>query len=153
MRNTVPAVLALAALVWAAPLTHPAIAKDEAPKAVAKVNGKLITERDVAIAERELGPVLDSANVQDPGQRRQIIVAFLVDNQLMAEAGEKENMADGAACGDIFPTTPDWTANQNYLGPAPDGLDSGRNCVTATIYRSSESPESARDVTWCFEVT
>ena len=96
MRNTVTAVLALAALVWAAPLTHPAIAKDEAPEAVAKVNGKLITERDVAIAERELGPMLDSANLRDPAQRRRIIVAFLVDNQLMAEAGEKENMSDGA---------------------------------------------------------
>lgn len=96
MRNTLTAVLALAALVWAAPLPHSASAEDEPPKTVAKVNGNLITERDVAIAERELGPVLDSANVQDPGQRRQIIVAFLVDNQLMAEAGEKENMADGA---------------------------------------------------------
>ncbi len=96
MRNTLTAVLALAALVWAAPLPQTASAEDEPPKTVAKVNGNLITERDVAIAERELGPVLDSANVQDPGQRRQIIVAFLVDNQLMAEAGEKENMADGA---------------------------------------------------------
>lgn len=42
--------------------------------------------------------------------------------------------------------------NQLLYRP-PDGLDSGRNCVTAAIYRSSESPESARDVTWCFEVT
>ncbi len=42
--------------------------------------------------------------------------------------------------------------NQLLYRP-PEGLDSGRNCVTAAIYRSSESPESARDVTWCFEVT
>ena len=42
--------------------------------------------------------------------------------------------------------------NQLLYRP-PDGLDSGRNCVTAAIHRSSESPETARDVTWCFEVT
>lgn len=42
--------------------------------------------------------------------------------------------------------------NQLLYRP-PDGLESGRNCVTAAIYRSSESPESSRDVTWCFEVT
>jgi peptidyl-prolyl cis-trans isomerase C len=96
VRNTLTAVLALAALVWAAPMPQSALAEDEPPKTVAKVNGNLITERDVAIAERELGPMLDSANVQDPNQRRRIIIAFLIDNQLMAEAGEKENMADGA---------------------------------------------------------
>ena len=42
--------------------------------------------------------------------------------------------------------------NQLLYRP-PEGLDSGRNCVTAAIYRSSESAELARDVTWCFEVT
>ncbi len=42
--------------------------------------------------------------------------------------------------------------NQLLYRP-PDGLDSGRNCVTATIWRSSESPESGRAVEWCFEVT
>lgn len=42
--------------------------------------------------------------------------------------------------------------NQLLYRP-PGGLDSGRNCVTATIWQSSESPESGRDVEWCFEVT
>lgn len=42
--------------------------------------------------------------------------------------------------------------NQLLYRP-PGGLDSGRNCVIASIYQSSESPESARDVSWCFEVT
>lgn len=42
--------------------------------------------------------------------------------------------------------------NQLLYRP-PDGLESGRNCVTATIWQSSESPESGRDVEWCFEVT
>jgi hypothetical protein len=42
--------------------------------------------------------------------------------------------------------------NQLLYRP-PEGLDSGRNCVTAVIWRSSESRESSRDVDWCFEVT
>lgn len=42
--------------------------------------------------------------------------------------------------------------NQLLYRP-PDGLESGRNCVTATIWRSAESPDSGRDVEWCFEVT
>ena len=42
--------------------------------------------------------------------------------------------------------------NQLLYRP-PDGLDSGRNCVTAVIWRSSESRDSSRDVDWCFEVT
>lgn len=42
--------------------------------------------------------------------------------------------------------------NQLLYRP-PGGLESGRNCVTATIWRSSESPGSGRDVEWCFEVT
>ena len=42
--------------------------------------------------------------------------------------------------------------NQLLYRP-PEGLDSGRNCVTAVIWRSSESRDSSRDVDWCFEVT
>ncbi|MCB1002962.1 MAG: hypothetical protein KDB35_02135 [Acidimicrobiales bacterium] len=42
--------------------------------------------------------------------------------------------------------------NQLLYRP-PDGLESGRNCVTARIWRSSESSDSGRDVRWCFEVT
>lgn len=42
--------------------------------------------------------------------------------------------------------------NQLLYRP-PDGLESGRNCVTAVIWRSSASPDSGRNVDWCFEVT
>ena len=42
--------------------------------------------------------------------------------------------------------------NQLLYRP-PEGLDSGRNCVTAVIWSSSESRDSSRDVDWCFEVT
>lgn len=96
MHKSFTAAMALAALIMAAPLAQPTLAADDAAKVVAKVNGQIITERDVTIAERELGPSLDRAQVQDPTQRRRILVAFLVDNQLFAEAGEKENLGDGA---------------------------------------------------------
>ena len=42
--------------------------------------------------------------------------------------------------------------NQLLYRP-PDGLESGRNCVTAGVWRVEESREQGRDVTWCFEVT
>jgi peptidyl-prolyl cis-trans isomerase C len=86
---------AVAALLLAAPASQPARAADEAPKVIAKVNGHEITERDLTIAERELGPSLDRAQIQDLTQRRRILVAFLVDNQLFAEAGEKDKMSEG----------------------------------------------------------
>ena len=38
VRTTLTAVVGLAALVWAVPLPQSAIAEDETPKAVAKVN-------------------------------------------------------------------------------------------------------------------
>lgn len=34
-----------------------------------------------------------------------------------------------------------------------DGLESGRNCITAVVWRVDESREQGRDVAWCFEVT
>ena len=96
MHKTLTATLALAALVLAAPFAGPpAAAAEDAAKVVATVNGNPITERDITFAESELGPTLDRANVQDPTQRRRIILAFLVDNQLFAEAGEKEKLGEG----------------------------------------------------------
>ena len=42
--------------------------------------------------------------------------------------------------------------NQLLYRP-PDGLDSGRNCMRAVVWRSAESREQSRNVDWCFEVT
>ena len=42
--------------------------------------------------------------------------------------------------------------NQVLYRP-PDGLESGRNCVRAIVWQSSESREQSRNVDWCFEVT
>jgi hypothetical protein len=41
----------------------------------------------------------------------------VVENAYLQAVGEP------AVCGDVAPTTPDWEANQNYLNPAPDGVD------------------------------
>jgi peptidyl-prolyl cis-trans isomerase C len=90
------AVIAAGLLAGAAGFASPpATAADNAAKVVATVNGHPVTERDITLAERELGPTLDRAQVQDLTQRRSIIVAFIVENQLLAEAGAKENMGDG----------------------------------------------------------
>ena len=42
--------------------------------------------------------------------------------------------------------------NQILHRPA-DGLESGRNCITAVVWRVDESRDQGRNVPWCFEVT
>lgn len=42
--------------------------------------------------------------------------------------------------------------NQLLYRP-PDGLESGRNCVTAVVWRVDETRDQGRNVEWCFEVT
>ncbi len=63
-------------------------------KAVAKVNGAAITEKDIELAEREIGSQFDRLppQYQVPEIRRRMIVEFLIENQLLAEAGRKKNL-------------------------------------------------------------
>lgn len=67
-----------------------------ASKIVAKVDGTAITEQDVAYAEREIAINLDQAKVTDPAQRRQVLIQFLIENQLLAGAAAKDKLGDGA---------------------------------------------------------
>ena len=69
----------------------PAFAQD---KVIAKVNGKTITEADVKLAEAEIGSDLGSL---PPATRRRVLVEFLIENQLFADAAEGEKLASGAA--------------------------------------------------------
>lgn len=85
--------LAGAALVGAALLTSPVIAQQPA-KVLAKVNGVAITEQDLTYAEREIGGNL--GNVSDPAQRRKILLQFVIESQLLADAAMKEKLGDGA---------------------------------------------------------
>jgi peptidyl-prolyl cis-trans isomerase C len=67
-----------------------AIAQDQV---VAKVNDKTITEGDMRLAEAEIGNELGSL---PPDQRRRVLLEYLIENQLFAEAAEGEKLASGA---------------------------------------------------------
>ena len=60
---------------------------------VAKVNGKTITEGDMRLAEAEIGSELGS--LPDATKRR-VLVEFLIENQLFADAAEGQKLAAGA---------------------------------------------------------
>lgn len=59
---------------------------------VAKVNGKAITEGDMRLAEAELGSDLGSL---PEVTRRRVLVEFLIENQLFADAAEGQKLATG----------------------------------------------------------
>lgn len=69
----------------------PASAQD---KVVAKVNGREITESDVSLAEAEIGNDLGSIA---PEQRRRVLVEYLIENHLFAQAAEGDKLGSGAA--------------------------------------------------------
>jgi peptidyl-prolyl cis-trans isomerase C len=68
-----------------------AVAQDSV---VAKVNGKIITEADMKLAEAEIGSDLGTL---PEATRRRVLVEFLIENQLFADAAEGQNLASGAA--------------------------------------------------------
>jgi len=59
---------------------------------IAKVNGRAITEADVRLAEAEIGNDLGTL---PPDQRRRVLVEYLIETILFAEAGEKEKLGNG----------------------------------------------------------
>ena len=59
---------------------------------VARVNGRVITEGDVRLAEGEIGNDLGTLPVE---QRRRVLVEYLIENMLFAEAAEKQKLASG----------------------------------------------------------
>jgi len=70
--------------------TDAAFAAPETP--VAKVNGQEITEAEIKFAESEIGQEL--AGVPDDSRRR-VLVEYLVEAHLMADAAEKAELAKG----------------------------------------------------------
>jgi peptidyl-prolyl cis-trans isomerase C len=62
-------------------------------KVVAKVNGKDITESDMRLAEAEIGNDLGSL---PPETRRRVLLEYLIENQLFADAAEGEKLGAGA---------------------------------------------------------
>ena len=61
---------------------------------VAKVNGKTITEADMKLAEVEIGSDLGSI---PEDTRRRVLVEFLIENQLFADAAEGQKLGSSAA--------------------------------------------------------
>lgn len=82
--------LALAGTLPAA-LPLPAFAED---KVVATINGKPVTDADLAVAEGEIGQDMGS---MPEDQKKMSLVEFLIDNQLFAEAAEQNKLAEGPA--------------------------------------------------------
>jgi peptidyl-prolyl cis-trans isomerase C len=64
--------------------------------AVAKVNGRVITEDDMKLAEAEIGG--DLGTLPD-GTRRRVLLEFLIENQLFADAAESLRLGAGAGQG------------------------------------------------------
>ncbi len=81
------------------PLAAPTRAED---KIVATINGKAITDADLAVADSEIGADMGT---MPPIQKRMSLLEFLIDNQLFAEAAEAEKLGQG----------PDFETRLNYL--------------------------------------
>lgn len=97
MKRIALTVLTLVLAGAGAPLV--AVAED---KVVATIDGKPITEGDLAVAESEIG---SDMGTMPAAQKRTSLLEFLIDNQLFAEAAENEKLAQG----------PDFQTRLNYL--------------------------------------
>lgn len=60
---------------------------------IATVNGKSITEADIKLAEAEIGS--DLGSLPDATKRR-VLVEYIIENQLFAEAAEGQKLGSGA---------------------------------------------------------
>ena len=95
MKAAVAAALLAAPLPTAIHIAQPAKAQAQAQeKTVAKVNGKAITEADMQLAEAEIGSELGSI---PPEARRRVILEYVIENQLFADAAETAKLGSGAA--------------------------------------------------------
>ena len=92
LRRTVVAFsLGFAATILVA---SPHLARADDAKVLAKVNGKTITEGDLKLADSEMGGEL--ANMPEP-QKRQMLLEFMIENIVFADAAEGAKLATGPA--------------------------------------------------------
>ncbi|ODT25585.1 MAG: peptidylprolyl isomerase [Hyphomicrobium sp. SCN 65-11] len=95
MKAVIAAALLAAPLPTAIHIAQTAKAQDKAQeKLVAKVNGKAITESDMQLAEAEIGSELGSI---PPEARRRVVLEYVIENQLFADAAEAAKLGSGAA--------------------------------------------------------
>lgn len=71
--------------------TMPSLAQNAT---VATVNGKSITEADVKLAEAEIGSEL---NQLPPPTRRRLLIEYVIENQVLADAAEGAKLTSGPA--------------------------------------------------------
>jgi len=81
----------VAALMTGALLLAP-LPSQAQDKVVAKVNGKTLTEGDMKLADAEIGS--DLGNLPEPTRRR-VLVEYLIENQLFADAAEGAKLGSG----------------------------------------------------------
>ena len=93
MKAAVAAALLAAPLPTAIHIAQTAKAQGE-EKTVAKVNGKAITEADMQLAEAEIGNELGSIPAE---ARRRVVLEYVIENQLFADAAEAAKLGSGAA--------------------------------------------------------
>jgi len=84
--------LAALAVIGAALSSAPMPAFAEQDAVVAKLNGKEIRESDLALAEAEVGP--EVANLP-PANRRRLLLEFLIEMQLFADAADGASLTSG----------------------------------------------------------
>lgn len=87
--NSMTALALTAVLTCAA--AAPGAAQAPAESVIATVNGHQITERDVALAETEIGSDLGQLA---PETRRRVLVEYVIETQLMADALDMEKSAN-----------------------------------------------------------
>jgi len=101
MKRVTPIALtvAFAVALFGAPITS-AFADDakdalkvDSSKVVATIDGKPITEGDLAVAESEIG---GDMGTMPAAQKRTSLLEFLIDNQLFAEAAQEQKLDQGA---------------------------------------------------------
>ncbi len=90
-KSTFIAALALSLGIAAGPMLTPVFAEEAGNSVIATVDGHNITERDVELAETEIGG--DLGNLA-PETRRRVLVEYVIETQLMADALGKAKEAN-----------------------------------------------------------
>ena len=88
MKTWSVSLLAAAALIFS---VFPALADDPV---VAKVDGVDIKQSDLDFAASEVGPRISNYSADD---RRRVLLQYVIENELMAAAGDKDKLDEGAA--------------------------------------------------------
>ena len=85
--------VAIGGLAVVAAATTASAQKKETNKVLAKVNGQVITEADIKLAEAEIGS--DLGNIPADARRR-VLVEYTIENILFAQEAEKNKLASGS---------------------------------------------------------